>query len=67
MLSLYPGLVSFSDSAFVAKHSEQKIISVLENGAGKDMKSFRDKLSKEEMAAVAGYVITLAGPPAAAP
>jgi hypothetical protein len=31
------------------------------------MKSFRDKLSKEEMAAVAGYVITLAGPPAAAP
>ena len=67
LLSVYSGLVSFTDSLFAATASEQEIVSVLENGSGKDMKSFRDKLTKEEMVAVAAYVRTLADPAAASP
>jgi mono/diheme cytochrome c family protein len=65
MLSIYAGLKSFADSAWAAANSEQAIVAVLENGQGKDMKSFKDKLAKDEMVAVAKYVRTLATAPAA--
>lgn len=65
MVSVYPELKSFADSAFLATHSEEKIVGVLENGSGKDMKPFKDKLTKAEMIAVAKYVRTLATPASA--
>lgn len=64
MLSIYSGLKSFADSAWVTANSEQAIVTVLENGSGKDMKSFKEKLTKDEMVAVAKYVRTLAAAPA---
>lgn len=44
------------DATFFAKRSQDSIVAVLNHGAGKDMKSFKDKLSAEEIAAVAKYV-----------
>ena len=65
MASIYAGLKSFADSGWAAGHSEQAIVAVLENGSGKDMKSFKDRMTKDEMVAVAKYVRTLATAPAA--
>lgn len=64
MASIFKGLKSFADSAWLAGHSEEAIVAVLENGSGKDMKSFKEKLTKDEMVAVAKYVRTLATAPA---
>ena len=44
------------DATFFAKRSQDSIVAVLNHGAGKDMKSFKDKLSAQEIAAVAKYV-----------
>ena len=44
------------DAAFLAKRSVDSIVAVLNHGVGKDMKSFKDKLSPDEIAAVAKYV-----------
>jgi mono/diheme cytochrome c family protein len=44
------------DAAFLAKVPADSIMAVLRNGAGRDMKSFKDKLSAAEIAAVAKYV-----------
>lgn len=44
------------DAAFLAKRSQDSIVAVLNHGLGKDMKSFKDKLSPDEIAAVARYV-----------
>lgn len=50
------------DAAFLVGRNEDSVEKVLMKGVGKaeDMKSFKDKLSKEEMGAVAKYVIELA-------
>ena len=48
------------DSAFVAKHSVDSIAKVLAKGKGEDMKSFKDKMTPAQMAAVAQYVHDLA-------
>ncbi len=53
--SQYKNIPTF-DAAFFAKRSQDSIVAVLNHGAGKDMKSFKDKLSAEEIAAVAKYV-----------
>ena len=42
--------------------SADSIVTLMVNGAGKEMKSFKDKLTADEMKAVAQYVLTLAKP-----
>lgn len=59
MTGLYPGLRTLADSAFLAGRSVDSIVIVIKKGAGRDMKPFADKLSPEEMAAVAQFVRTL--------
>ena len=44
------------DSTFLSTRSIDSIVTVLNHGKGKDMKSFKDKLSADEIAAVAKYV-----------
>lgn len=53
------------DPEFIAKRSDDSVVKVLMKGVGKaeDMKSFKDKLSHEEMEAVAKYVRELAVKP----
>ena len=60
MLTLYPTLKTLADSAEQAHLTEAAIVKVLQDGKGKDMKSFADKLSSAEMAAVAKYLKTFA-------
>jgi mono/diheme cytochrome c family protein len=65
MMTMFPGLKALSDTAFLAARSEDSIVSVLRHGVGK-MKAFQDKLSPDEMAAVARFVKSL-GSAAAGP
>lgn len=67
MAGLYPALKSFADSTTLAGISVDSIVSILKKGQGKDMKSFTDKLTPEQMAAVAHYVKTLAHGPSGTP
>lgn len=55
MKAKYPKIATF-DAAFVASHSEDSIVKILTKGKSEDMKSFKDVLKPEEMAAVAKYV-----------
>jgi mono/diheme cytochrome c family protein len=50
------------DATFLAARSQDSIVAVLRHGVGKDMKSFKDKLTAEEIAAVAKYVLESFGP-----
>jgi mono/diheme cytochrome c family protein len=61
MKEKFPKIATF-DAEFITKRSEDSVVKVLTKGVGKaeDMKSFKDKLSPEEMAAVAKYVHELA-------
>ena len=58
----YEHIASFTDGAFFDKRSDDSIVTVLKNGKGRDMKSFKDKLSDAEMHAVAQYIRTLVKP-----
>lgn len=60
MIGLYPDLKTLADSAFLAHRSVDSITAVIRRGAGHDMKPFADKMTPEEMAAVARFVKTLA-------
>ena len=55
----YPKIKALNDSGFLASISNDSILAVIKNGAGKDMKSFSDRLNHEEMEAVLKYVRTL--------
>ncbi|HSD30816.1 MAG TPA: c-type cytochrome [Gemmatimonadales bacterium] len=59
MVGLYPTLKSFTDTSTLAGVSADSIVAILKKGMGKDMKSFSDKLTPDQMAAVARYVKTL--------
>jgi mono/diheme cytochrome c family protein len=59
-LSKYEKIPNFQDSSFFAARSQDSIIKILKKGKGKDMKSFSEKLTPEEMTAVAQYIRTLA-------
>jgi mono/diheme cytochrome c family protein len=53
--------IPFFNAEFIAKRSDDSLVKVLtKGGKSEDMKSFKDKLSPEEMAAVAKYVRELA-------
>lgn len=55
----YPKIRALNDSQFLAGISDDSILAVMKHGAGKDMKSFSDRLNPDEMAAVLKYVRTL--------
>lgn len=59
MMGLYPELKTLADSAFQAGLSVDSISAVVRRGAGRDMKPFADKMTPEEIAAVARFVKTL--------
>ncbi len=49
------GIPTF-DAAVFAKVSEDSMLAVLKHGAGKNMKSFKDKLSDDQMVAIVKYI-----------
>ena len=53
-------LRALGDSGFVTNLSQDSIVKILTKGIDKDMKSFSDKLSADEIRAVAGYIKELA-------
>jgi mono/diheme cytochrome c family protein len=58
MVGLYPKLKTLSDSALMAGLSVEAIVRLLQKGEG-DMKALADKLTADQMTAVAQYVKTL--------
>ncbi|MHB8839754.1 MAG: c-type cytochrome [Gemmatimonadaceae bacterium] len=58
MKKLLPELPTW-DAAFFAKRTEEDILAVLKNGKGRNMKPWGDKLTPDEMVAVARYIRTL--------
>lgn len=61
MKEKYPKIATFN-AAFIASRTDDSVVKILTKGKGEDMKSFKDKLSPEEMAAVAKYVRLLGSP-----
>lgn len=59
MKAKFPKIATF-DAEFIAKHSVDSMVKVLTKGKNDDMKSFKDKLSADEIKAVAEYVNELA-------
>ena len=61
MKEKYPKIATFN-AEFIEKRSDDSIVKVLMKGVGKaeDMKSFKNTLTAEEIAAVAKYVRELA-------
>jgi mono/diheme cytochrome c family protein len=66
-LTQYPKIPSFADTTLMRGLSEDSIVAVLQHGLGKDMRSFKQKLTPAEMVAVARFVRTLAGSPGKTP
>lgn len=58
MKTKFPKIATF-DSVFFTKHSDDSIVTVLTKGKGQDMKSFKDKLTHEQLEAVAKYIRSL--------
>jgi mono/diheme cytochrome c family protein len=63
----YKRIPTLSDSAFIAHRSQDSIVAILTRGAGdgKDMRSFKNLLTRDQMVAVARYVRTLSQAPKA--
>lgn len=59
MATLYPKMKSLADSAYLASLSIDSIVAITRAGIG-DMKPYKDKLSADQLAAVARFVKTLA-------
>ena len=55
MKAKYPKIATF-DAEFFAKRSDDSVVTVLTKGKGDDMKSFKDKLTHDQMVAVAAYI-----------
>jgi len=55
MKEKFPKIATF-DTAFIAVHSADSIVKVLTKGKNEDMKSFKDKMSSEQMTELAKYV-----------
>ena len=62
MKEQFPKIATF-DAAFIAKHSQDSIVTILTKGKGEDMKPFKGKLTPAEMTAIATYVHQLATKP----
>jgi mono/diheme cytochrome c family protein len=60
MKRLFPAIVVLSDSTFLASLTADSIVVVLQGvGTGKHKKPFTDRMSHEEMVAVAAFVKSL--------
>ena len=55
MKAKYPKIATF-DAEFFAKRSDDSVVTVLVKGKGDDMKSFKNKLTHDQMVAVAAYI-----------
>lgn len=55
MKAKYPKIATF-DSAFFEKRTDDSVVTILTKGKNDDMKSFKDKLSHDQMVAVAAYI-----------
>ena len=55
MKAKYPKIATF-DAEFFAKRSDDSVVTVLTKGKGDDMKSFKDKMTHDQMVAVAAYI-----------
>ena len=60
MKAKYPKIATF-DSAFFAVRSDDSVVTVLTKGKNEDMKSFKSKLTHDQMLAVDAYIRSLAG------
>jgi mono/diheme cytochrome c family protein len=60
MVGLYPKLKSLADSGLMAGLSIDSIVNLIRKGQG-DMKPLADKLTADQITAVANYVKTLPG------
>jgi mono/diheme cytochrome c family protein len=56
----YKKLRTLGDSGFVARLSTDSIVTIVTKGIDKNMKSFSDKLSPDEIKLVAAYIKELA-------
>jgi mono/diheme cytochrome c family protein len=56
----YKKLRTLGDSGFVARLSTDSIVTIVTKGIDKNMKSFSDKLSSDEIKLVAAYIKELA-------
>lgn len=61
MKAKYEKIPTF-DAAFFEKHSKDSIVTVLTKGKNEDMKSFKAKMSHEQMERVADYIKSFAAP-----
>lgn len=60
MMTKFPKIAAF-DAPFLTKRSDDSVVSVLtKGGSTKDMKSFKEKLTHEQMKAVAVYIRSFA-------
>jgi len=68
MVTVYPKLpASIADTAYLRTRSVDSIAAVIRHGAGRDMKGFAERLSAEEVAAIAKFVKGLASDTTHAP
>ena len=51
------------DTTYFAKHTDDSVVVVLKKGKGTNMKSFADRLTPEQMLALAQYLRTLSKTP----
>ncbi|MDX2121319.1 MAG: cytochrome c [Gemmatimonadota bacterium] len=56
----YKKIKAVGEDGFVTSLTVDSIITILRNGIDKDMKSFKSKLSEDQMRAAAEYILTLA-------
>ena len=59
-LRKYDKIPDFTQAAFFKEHPDKELLDAVTNGKGADMKSFSDRLEKDEIQAVLAYVKTLA-------
>lgn len=57
MKAKFPKIATF-DADFFTKHTQDSIVTILTKGKNEDMKSFKDKLSHDQMEEVAKYMRT---------
>jgi mono/diheme cytochrome c family protein len=55
MKAKFPKIATF-DADFFSKRTDDSVVTVLTKGKGDDMKSFKDKMTHEQMVAVAAYI-----------
>jgi mono/diheme cytochrome c family protein len=56
----YPRMPTITDSTFLSRRSDDSLVAVMRRGVGRDMGSFSNRLTVDEMRAVAQYIRSLA-------